>query len=633
MLLAHVFAAAHGFALIGLAACLGCTYAHAVALGTGDPALSTASVPEASAPSPGVIPNPSAEIKTIQAINALYLGVWDEALGLAATAITRGTQDIDALGAFAVAGVILGDRPVVEKALPKLLETEYPAHYSVIVQGILALQRGDAGAAEAYLGRVLEKKPNETLALYFRGETEHVRGDTATALTTFRQVAETAPEFAPALAAIARLLPEDQSKESIALMERAVAIHPANVAYRRHLADLYAKAGRQEDANRLYTEILRAIPGVKDQYLTTAWQLQRTGRPGEALKQVEKAVKHWGWTPLGSLVSAMASVDLGEEKQARKHLTDYLAGADDKAQAHLAAGLCFLALGDATGAQEQFNESLLLQPDNPQALANLAVATQMDRDMGASKETLRKAERSSEGAEVTAFVGMNLEFAMGDSPAYKQHWTAMESLFPGAENLKSPVAGIPADVRERVALQRNVMLVMFLNQWHTQTVRYADLTMLTLPGDAISGYLRALALELQDKPEEARGTLEKLVASEPRFTGAQLALGRMAARLNDPETALSAYSKAEELAPRSIPAKLGIASALLALRQTEAATNALIGAENQANSGRELFQVALAYRQMGKFKKFRALTERALAKGDTGIWRQQAASFLAATQE
>lgn len=607
--------------------------AHAVEINYQAGSNSAGSWPESPAADILPIPTPGSDVNTLQAVNALYRGTWDQAMALAATAISQRTHQIAVLGTFTVAAVMLGDQVAVDKALPQLIAAENPPYFAAIAQAVQALQAGDAGAAEAQLQGVLALAPKDSLALYFRGELEHLRGDSQTALATFREVLEVAPEFAPALAAVSRLLPEELGKQSIALMERAAAIHPSNVAYRRRLAGLYAAAGRGEEANRLYAELLKDVPGVKERYLSTAWQLQRNGSPEAALEHIGKALGYWGPTPLGSLVAAMASIDLGREAEARVHLKDYEASAANKAQAYLASGLCLLALGDAPAARTRFGETLKRQPGNGQALLNRAVAEQMAGDTIAARKTLQQARQVGEHAAATAFVDANLALAAGDAASYQSRMLETGSLLPGFANIAAPALAGGTRADPRAAVHGNVMLVMFLNQWFAQAVSQADLAMAARPGDAVAGYFRAIAFERMGRLGEAATALEALVADQPRFAGAQIALGRVAAQTKDAATALRAFRAASEVEPGSVPALLGMAAALFVLEEKEQVTQVLARAESSASTGQELFQVALAYRKSGNQSKSKSLAERALATQDQGKWRQEVASMLAVSPE
>lgn len=577
------------------------------------------------------IPPPGMEVEALEAVAALYRGRWNQALDLSAKAIGQGTPNPSALATMAIAAAVIGNRKLIDQVLPKLIELEQPPYFAKLVQAIQALKAGNTAAADEQLAPLLARKDVNPLVIYFHGEAQQMEGHLKEALGSFRKVVGIAPDFAPGLAAVSRLLPQERTAEATKLMERAVSIHPENAAYRRRLAELYARAGRKEEADRLLVEALRNIPGVKDQYLATAWQLERSGKPGEARKRVERALGYWGPTTLAYLVDAMASVDLGETERAKQRIGDYLRISKHKAQAEFTSGLVFLAMGDGTEADTHFTQAIELQPANLQARVNLAVAQQLAGQPGIAAKTLGQALQAGENRDVTSFVAANLGFDNGNANTYREQLVRAATLIPGVGNLDLSVPAVESGIARSVAMDRNLMLVMFLNQWHTQAIRSADRVLRANRDDVIALYFRSLAAEQQRKLKDALNGLKKALALAPRFTGAYLALGRIELRSNEPKAALSAFRSASKLDPGSLSAPLGIANALLAQQRANEAKEALKQAEPQAKSGKSLFQLALAFQRCGDTEKATDLLVKALNTHEKGAWRRQAVLLLKKT--
>jgi tetratricopeptide (TPR) repeat protein len=569
-------------------------------------------------------------VETLQAVTALYKGQWNRALETAARAVRLGVRDSDALGTFALAGAVLGDEIVVDTALPQLDDLEAAPRFGVLVRAVQGLQAGHGARALEELAPLLERSPQDPLAIYFRGQAEQQVGQSGQALASFRKVSEIAPDFAPALAATAGLLPGSQIDEAVRLMERAAKIHPENTAYRKRLADLYAAAGRQAEADRLYVELLADLPGVKEQYLNAAWQLQRAGRSEDALRRVARAERHWGRSALGSLIAAMAEIDRGDAEAAKSYLKAYVESSADPAQAQFAAALCRLALEDEATAVAHLERAIDLEPGNLQAVVNLAVARHLIGDTDEAVQGIRLAAEGGERSDVVAYITANLAFSRGDLAAYQRHLTETEDLLPGAGSQPPLAAKLSAAARRQLGAQRNLMLVMFLNQWHTQVMRSADAALAILPDDPLALYFRALAAEQQERLAPAEESLAQAVEAAPRFTAAWLARGRLALKQGQPEAAISAYHAAANSAPGNLAAWVGLATAQLAAGNRREAEAALASAEPLAKSGPELFLVANAVEQLGQGQRARELLKRALATPDQGAWRQQAAERLAA---
>jgi tetratricopeptide (TPR) repeat protein len=576
-------------------------------------------------------PQPTGDpaVETRRAVVALDKGQWNRALESAALAVRLGARNADNLGTIALAGAVLGERRLVDAALARLDDLALTTRLGALVVAVQALQAENHSAALRTLASLLERSPQDPIALYFRGEGEHQAGRPAQALATFRQVIDVAPEFAPALAAAARLLAGSQIGEAVRLMEQAVAIHPENLAYRRRLADLYTAAGRQAEANRLYVEILEDIPGVREQYLNAAWQMQRSGQTEKALQQVARAEQRWGPDALGSLIAAMAETDSGEPAAARRHLKAYLDSSADPSQAQATAGLVHLALGDSDAAVRHLERATELQPNNSQAWVNLAVARQLAGDWAGATRSIERAAAAGERADVIAYIAANLALSKGDLAVYENRLAEAGGLLPGAAALSRPAAVTTEDARRQAAAQHNLVLVMFLNQWHTQVIRSAELVLSILPDDTLAAYFRGLAAEQQVRLVLADESLAKAVETAPGFTAALLARGRVALKLGRTDAAIDAYRALADQHPGSLAAQLGLSRALLAGGKRQEAQIALADAESLAESGREMFEVANLMQQLGQRQRSREMLEKALATPEQGRWRQEAASRLA----
>jgi tetratricopeptide (TPR) repeat protein len=569
------------------------------------------------------------DVETRRAADALEKGQWNRALESATRAVRLGAQNGDTLGTIALAGTVLGDRKWVDAALARLNDPASETRLGTLVGAVQDLKAGNDSAALQALASLLERSPQDPLALYFRGEAEHQAGWPAQALETFRRVKEVAPEFAPALAAAARLLAGSDIDEAVRLMELAAAIHPENLAYRRRLAEFYATAGRQAEANRLYVEILADIPGVRQQYLNAAWQMQRTGQPDKALQQVARAEQRWGPNALGSLIATMAEIDRGQPAAAKRHLTAYLDSSPDRSHALATAGLCHLALRDPDAAITHLEGATELQPGNSQARVNLAVARQLAGDRAGAARSIERAAAAGEHADVIAYVVANLALSKGDLALYEDRLAAAGRLLPGAVALSRPAAATTAVARRQTAAQHNLMLVMFLNQWHTQVIRSAERILSMLPDDALATYFLGLAAEQQSRLVLANQSLGKAVETAPGFTAALLASGRVALKLGRAEAAVDAYRAVADQEPGNLAAKLGLSGALLAGGKRQEAQLVLADAESLAESGPEMFEVANLMQQLGQHQRSREMLEKALATPEQGRWRQEAAARLA----
>lgn len=196
---------------------------------------------------------PAADVSVILGAQ-LQRGSWRKACSIAADALARGEQNVDALGVFGMCAALRNDQAAASPALQRLRETEAPPHYyAAMTEGILQLRGGAAEKANATFAAVLKSRPADPLALYFSGEAQHQLKRDAQAIASFKAVLKRWPDHAPALASAAKLLaapkaPPQELKEAVAMTEHATAIEPMNLDYWKQMADLYERAGQHDRA-------------------------------------------------------------------------------------------------------------------------------------------------------------------------------------------------------------------------------------------------------------------------------------------------------------------------------------------------------------------------------------------------
>jgi tetratricopeptide (TPR) repeat protein len=184
----------------------------------------------------------------------LQRGSWRKACSIAADALARGEQNVDALGVFGMCAALRNDQAAASPALQRLRETEVPPHYyAAMTEGILQLRGGAADKANATFAAILKSRPADPLALYFSAEAQHQLKRDAQAIASFKAVLKRWPDNAPALASAARLLaapkaPPQDLKEAVAMTERATAIEPMNLDYWKQMAELYERVGQHDRA-------------------------------------------------------------------------------------------------------------------------------------------------------------------------------------------------------------------------------------------------------------------------------------------------------------------------------------------------------------------------------------------------
>lgn len=423
----------------------------------------------------------------------LRKGLWYPARDHALKTIRDGNPNITPLGTLALTAVITDDQATVNAVMEKLRGIDHEDYYTPLTQGVIELKKGKAQAAAKYFQTVLAKYPHDTLAQYFQAEVLNSQGKQKQALALLHELLQATPEFAPALVATARLESREQlNPRIIEMMEKAITIDPTNAAYRRRLAEMYENAGQHERARETLIALVKAIPGVKESYLNSAWQLLYVGNAAQALHQIDKSFELFGPSALGHLIRAMANIDLGNIDNIEQHLHAYLQSAEDKGQAHYASGLCHLALDKAQQAQRDFQAAQQNQANNIQALLNMAVTLQLQGEYKLAQQYVEQAEQGGEDVNILNFIRAHLELGRGNQQRYKQLLAKAKAIIPTREQMDLGVAHLSGPERQSIATLRNLSLIMLMNKWDNQALKLAERILEMNKNDPVATHFRQL---------------------------------------------------------------------------------------------------------------------------------------------
>lgn len=432
-----------------------------------------------------------------QAHNAIQKGLWNRALKISTQAINRGSRDPKVLGVFTLCGAVMGSEEIENQVLPELSAIENPPYYSELSRTVIELREGNFSSAEERLQSIRERAPSDPIPLYFQGKLLQLQERRAAAIKTYTETLKIEPNFAPALAAKARLLSTDKKDEALLLMERALHIHPENTSYQRHLATLYMESGQTDKAHPLYKALLKAVPGVRESYLAGAWQLMQSGNSQEALNKVESYLEYWPPHSLIYLIQAMARIDLGQSAAADQALQHYLAHSNHSIQARTSAALCMLAQGQLKTANDLFKSISEQQPANQQVLINLALLAQLNNNYPHARALVKQAHVAGEREPLIAYLRANLFLGEGNIAKYEKLLAGQGNLFFETQPQQKQISSLVVEQRKQLAEEHNLMLIMFLNKWYSQVIKLADLSLQKLPQDSVALSFRNLALQAQ----------------------------------------------------------------------------------------------------------------------------------------
>jgi Tfp pilus assembly protein PilF len=169
-------------------------------------------------------------------------------------------------------------------------------------------------------------------------------------------------------------------KNSLALHERVVAIHPESFRNQSHLAEAYLRAGRLEDAQRHFELAAQRAPRWAPAWLGQADLAMKRGDVARAIALYERGLaldsKHT--RALGNYGTALVRV--GRYSEARGAFERAIALQDAapsweprSAEPHLGLGDALWALGDPGGARASYERGIALAPDHAAGHTGLAV--------------------------------------------------------------------------------------------------------------------------------------------------------------------------------------------------------------------------------------------------------------------
>jgi tetratricopeptide (TPR) repeat protein len=149
------------------------------------------------------------------------------------------------------------------EAAAELRRLEEPGQEDALLAAVEAFHRAkDFSTTLAPLERLVASRPDRVLPRFLLGAAFERTGQAERAMTVLEELVTLDPEFHPALNYLGYLWIDrgEKVEPGIALVQRALAIDPANGAYRDSLGWGYYRQGRWEDARRELEHATRLMP-------------------------------------------------------------------------------------------------------------------------------------------------------------------------------------------------------------------------------------------------------------------------------------------------------------------------------------------------------------------------------------
>ncbi len=179
-----------------------------------------------------------------------------------------------------------------------------------------------------YLDTVLQKEPKNTKAILMQGFNLKEKGDTASAVASFRKAIEFDPKFYEAQIQLGMIMYAQQNKLCVEYYKNALALKPGSEEAMYGLAMWYQDQRDFNKAIQFYTDIIQVNPKNKYAYFNLGYIHH------EYLKVYHEAIKHY---------SKAIEAD------------------PNYSQAYYNRGLCYEYLGNIAAAKDDYTKALQIR--------------------------------------------------------------------------------------------------------------------------------------------------------------------------------------------------------------------------------------------------------------------------------
>lgn len=302
-----------------------------------------------------------------QGLKALEAKQYPEAIAAFEKAVAADGKDYSAHFHLGLARSMAGDNPGAADAYRKTLELKPGLYEAQLNLGAVLINLKDAAGAVPVLKEAAAQKPKEFRPNYYLGEASLAAGDAVAAEAAFLIASEVDPKSSEAQAGLGRaLLRQGKRAEAEPLLRGA-----GDAEGLLELAALHEKANDPAAAIAIYQSFLAANPGQAAVRERLGVLLMSAGRAGEAIANLEAAVKA---SPTAANRFALATAYL-RDKQTQKAtaLMDEAIAADPKnAELYIASAGLHRDQKNFKTAAEQYWRATQLKPDSRDGWSGLA---------------------------------------------------------------------------------------------------------------------------------------------------------------------------------------------------------------------------------------------------------------------
>lgn len=493
-----------------------------------------------------------------------------------------------------------------------------PAQTSgLLQQAEIKVQVEDWLAAESLLRQLLAKEPNNTDALFRLGYVEYRQRKLGPARLEFGAVVRLAPPAYNSRYFLGRIaLLDNKPKEAVTWLEpvvssgetiydsasqlakayaatgefrkaaaslkAAISATPWDGALYYRVGQLYKQAGEVELANEAFASSARLKAATREdvEILMHTSELILKGKVTEALVEGARILDRTGADPDALVALGVIYGNSNLAAEALKAFERAAARDADLFQAQFNRGLALMKLGQASKAIAPLQRAFQLLPQSQEAAMTLGLAAAMNHDYAEAIAPLELAwKRDSSNARLGALLGT----------AY---------LRSGSPSKAIPILRATA-TRAQDEATAHLLLIEALDASgeDQHALEAALLVQKQFPRMPESHMAAAQQLVKAGNYQQARSAFEQVLSLAPGRADAELGLADSLQKAGEHQTAIDHY----RAAGNSLPARLGQARSLVALRQLEEARKLLEEAVPEHPSDVTLrVELARIYTRLGK---------------------------------
>ena len=263
------------------------------------------------------------------------------------------------------------------------------------------LRHGRGKEAEACFRAILEREPDNPVALHRCGVIAFLRGDAADAVTLLSRALPASGDNPTLLGHLASaLMACGRVDEAIASWQRALGHAPDVPGTHARLGDAYMSKGDIESSESAYRKSIALAPDAPEAYVGLGRLLHFSNRNREAEEALHRALEVDNtnpetWILVGTVLLEAGGLDAALELFEAAARTE-----PDSARAHAGRGLALHWLGRGGEAQDAYERALSIDPRSALALKHLGVLLQERNQLAAAAECFERLLEVNPGDEV-----------------------------------------------------------------------------------------------------------------------------------------------------------------------------------------------------------------------------------------